>query len=118
MCNEIIQNNADYNSIDITKYFQEIRVLNKECFTMREINSSKRKKIIGAVVSSIVFSIWFIFLGLVILIFQVKEADKIPWIIFAFIEFIFLIPITGIFYNLVTRIKEINGGEEDEASKY
>lgn len=44
MCNEIIQNNTDYNSIDITKYFQEIRVLNKECFTMHDVRSSKKEK--------------------------------------------------------------------------
>lgn len=118
MCNEIIQNNASYNSIDITKYFQEIRILNKEGFTMCEIRTNKKKKILGAVISSCCFSIFFIFLASMILFFQLTESDKMPWIIFAFMEFIFLIPITGIFYNLIVRIKEINGGEEDEASKY
>lgn len=50
--------------------------------------------------------------------FQLTESTKIPWIFFALLEFILLIPLTGIGYNLIVRIKEINGGEEDEASKY
>lgn len=118
MCQEIIASNADYNSIDITKYFQEIRILNKECFTMRDLKTAKKKRIVGAIISSLVFSIFFIFMGGMMLFFQITETDKIPWIIFAIFEFIFLIPTTGIFYNLIVRIKEINGGEEDEASKY
>ena len=41
-----------------------------------------------------------------------------PWILYIFIMVIFIFPIVGIVYNLIVRIKEINGGEEDEASKY
>lgn len=41
-----------------------------------------------------------------------------PWIIYSFIIFILIIPVISIVYNLVIRIKEIKGGEEDEASKY
>lgn len=118
MCNEIVQNDAQYDSIDITKYFQKIRVINKEGFTMHEKENFKKRRIIGAIISSLVFSIFFIFLASMILFFQLTKEEQIPWIIFAFLEFIFLLPITGIFYNLIVRIKEINGGEEDEASKY
>ena len=39
-------------------------------------------------------------------------------LVFIFIMVIFIFPIVGIVYNLIVRIKEINGGEEDEASKY
>ena len=41
-----------------------------------------------------------------------------PWILFIFIMFIFIVPVIGIIYNLIIRIKEIMKGEEDEASKY
>ena len=39
-------------------------------------------------------------------------------LVFIFIMVIFIFPIVGLVYNLIVRIKEINGGEEDEASKY
>ena len=41
-----------------------------------------------------------------------------PWMLYWFMVLLFGVPIIGIIYNLVGRIKEINGGEEDEASKY
>ena len=49
---------------------------------------------------------------------QMTEMEKIPWPLFWFLVVLFLFPIIGIIYNLFRRIKEINGGEEDEASKY
>lgn len=118
MCKEIIDLNLEYNSIDITKYFQEIRKLNKECFTMHDDKSLKNNKKVGAIVSSIIFCLMFLFLGCMILYFQLTDEETIPWILFVILEFILFIPIIGIIYNLIVRIKEINGGEEDEASKY
>ena len=49
---------------------------------------------------------------------EITEAEKIPWIIYFFLIGIFGIPVICIIINLVSRLKEINGGEEDEASKY
>jgi len=118
MCMEIEESNDTFSNIDITKYFQSMNTLNKEGFTMRDVRTSKRKKITGAVLSSLIFGSFFIFLVSIITYFQVTEADKIPWLVYAFLMFLFGFPIVGIIVNLVNRIKEINGGEEDEASKY
>lgn len=118
MCLEIVKNNDSIDSIDIDKYFLGMNVLNKEGFTMRDVRSNHPKKIRGAVLSSIIFSFFFIFMIVIFSYFQFTEADKMPWPIFFFMIFLFGIPVFGIFYNLVIRIKEIKGGEEDEASKY
>ena len=118
MCMEIEESNDTFSNIDITQYFQSMNTLNKEGFTMRDVRTSKRKKITGAVLSSLIFGSFFIFLVSIITYFQVTEADKIPWLVYAFLMFLFGFPIVGIIVNLVNRIKEINGGEEDEASKY
>lgn len=118
ICFEISKLNESIDDIDINKYLEEINILNKEGFTMREIKTSKTKKIMGAIFSSFIFSLFFIFLTAIITYFQITEDEKMPWLIFAFMMFMFLIPIIGTFYNLFIRIKEINGGEEDEASKY
>lgn len=118
MCLEISRSKDTFTSVDIDKYFMEMNILNKEGFTMRNVQVNKKKKIWGAVISSLIFSIFFIFLVSIISYFQFTETDKIPWIIYIFLMMIFMIPIVGIIYNLIARIKEINGGEEDEASKY
>ncbi len=118
MCKEIYDSKSTFENIDITKYFESINTLNKEGFTMRNVKTNKRRKIRGAIISSLIFSIFFIFLIATISYFQFTESDKIPWIIYLILMTILLIPIIGIVYNLIIRIKEINGGEEDEASKY
>ena len=86
---------------------------------MKELpKNNKKKKIVSAVTSSLVFSAFFLFIGGIITYFQITEAEKMPWILFIFIMFIFIVPVIGIIYNLIIRIKEIMKGEEDEASKY
>ncbi len=118
MCLEIIKSKQTYQDIDITKYFQEVNVLNKGGFTMRDVTTSKSKKKLGAILSSSIFGIFFVFLAFIITYFQMTEAEKMPWFLYIFFMVILLFPLSGIIYNLVVRIKEINGGEEDEASKY
>ncbi|MCI8574868.1 MAG: MerR family transcriptional regulator [Bacilli bacterium] len=118
MCFEI-QNKADtFDSFDVQNYFLNMNTLNKEGFTLRNVHTNKAKKIRGAIISSFVFSSFFLFLIGVISWFQFMESDQIPWIIYLFFVLLFGFPVIGMIYNLVVRIREINGGEEDEASKY
>ena len=114
MCLEIIKANDTYENIDITKYFQNINILNKEGFTMKEIKSNKKKKIFGAVLSSLIFGILFLIPTIVFIVMGYVDHSKI---LFLF-SLLFLIPFIAIIVNLIKRIEEINGGEEDEASKY
>ncbi len=115
MCLEIIEANETYEKIDITKYFQNINILNKEGFTMREIKSNKKKKIFGAVLSSLIFGLLFLIPAIIFIVMGYREySTKISYLF----ALIFIIPVIAIIVNLVKRIEEINGGEEDEASKY
>jgi len=118
MCEEILNNKDEYDFIDITKYFHNINILKKEGFTMKNINRSRKKKIIEAIISSAIFSLIFIFFIWLFTYLQMTEVEKIPWALYVFLILLFGLPIIGIVVNLITRIKEINGGEEDEASKY
>ena len=118
LCEEIIDAKIEFNEIKIDKYFQNVRVLNKEGFTMQNTKSNKKKQILGAVLSSLIFNAIFIIILVVLCYFQFTLDENCPWLIFILIVFIFGLLIFGIFYNLIVRIKEILGGEEDEASKY
>ena len=105
MCLEISKSNDSFDTIDITKYFEQINILNKEGFTMRNVKSNKTKKIWGAVFSSFIFTVFFVFLVSIISYFQFTEVDKMPWVLYIFLMAIFVIPIVGIAYNLIIRIK-------------
>ena len=118
MCIEIMNSKTTYNNIEITKYFETINTLNKEGFTMRDLKTNKKKKIRGAIISSLIFSSFFLVLISGISYFQFISKDQIPWLVYLIIILLFGVPLYGIIYNLILRIKEINGGEEDEASKY
>ena len=85
---------------------------------MNENPSNHTQKIIGATLSSIGFSLFYIFVAGLITYFQFTEEEKIPWLFFIIIILFFIIPIIAIIINLIARIKEIKKGEEDEASKY
>lgn len=118
MCASISTSNDTYETIEIEEYFKTMNVLNKEGFTMRNTKTSKTKKIVGAVISSFLFGMFFLFLIGIITYFQCTEPKNMPWLIYAFLILILGTPLLGIIVNLISRIKEINGGEEDEASKY
>lgn len=118
MCVSISASNDTYETIEIEEYFKTMNVLNKEGFTMRDTKTSKTKKIIGAVISSVLFGSVFLFIIGIITYFQCTEPKNMPWFIYGFIILVLGVPLLGIIVNLVSRIKEINGGEEDEASKY
>lgn len=118
MCNEISNTNNSYQSLNIDKYSKEINRLKKEGFIMNTTNKDHSKKIIGATLSSTIFITFFAFLISMITYFQLTESDKMPIIIYIFFIGVLIIPMISIIINLIARIKEIKGGEEDEASKY
>ncbi len=118
MCTSISTSNDTYKTIEIEEYFKTMNVLNKEGFTMRNTKTSKTKKIVGAVISSFLFGAFFLFLIGMISYFQFTEPKNMPWLIYLFIIAVLGVPLLGMVVNLISRIKEINGGEEDEASKY
>ena len=79
---------------------------------------NNKKKILGAVLSSLVYILFIaIYLGLIIY-FQITETDKMPAFIFVLLVIVLSVPIIGIISNLIMRINEIKSGEEEKSSKY
>ncbi len=118
LCNDIIHKKVDFETIDSTTYFQDMVILNKEGFTMRDVKTSKTKKILGAVLSSLIFGALFVALLVAITYIMFFTQSEMPLVAYLILVFVLGMPLVGIIVNLVARIKEINGGEEDEASKY
>lgn len=117
MCYDIVNSNLEFDNIDITKYSEEMNIINKRGVTLKDFKKKDHKKILGACLSSLIFSLFF--LAFIILFTVILFTDtEFPIILYIIIVSIFGFPVLGIIINLIKRIKEIRGGEENEASKY
>lgn len=77
---------------------------------------NRQKKRFGSLVSAvIVIAFMAAWMGLLI---WIKIQDAMPNVIFYIMISVYILAIIGIIIALVQRLSEINGGEEDEASKY
>jgi len=117
MCSEIIDKKLEYDDMDIDKYFLEMNVLNKKGFTLKDEKKKDQKKILGACLSSLISSLFFIAMIALFTWVYVTEED-FPLLFYLFLIIIMIFPLLGIVVNLIKRIKEIKGGEENVASKY
>ncbi len=78
----------------------------------------EKKKIWGAILSGGAFILYLSFFLYLIFFFEVDSTEKLPVGLFIFLIIILSIPLIGIVASLVSRIREIKGGEEEEAKKY
>ena len=79
---------------------------------------NNKKKILGAVLSSLVYTLFIAMYLTLIIYFQITETEKIPAFIFVLLVIVLSVPIIGIIINLIMRINEIKSGEEEKSSKY
>ena len=77
---------------------------------------NRQKKRFGSLVSAVIV-IAFMAAWMALLIW-IKIQDAMPNVIFYIMISVYILAIIGIIIALVQRLSEINGGEEDEASKY
>ncbi len=81
----------------------------------------QKQKIKHAIISLIISVIPYtlaLFFIITLLIYNQNKLDVITWILFLIVILRFVLIISGFITSFIIRIKEIKGGEEDEASKY
>ena len=118
MCQELADLDTDESELIIDDYLLKMNILNKEGFSMKKNNDVNNRKILGAISSGVFFSLFFVIMIGIITYFQFTLEDNIPLVIYFFLIVILSIPLVSVIINIIVRIKEIKGGEEDEASKY
>ncbi len=75
-----------------------------------------RRKTIGSIVAASVFALFIV--ALIALFLWLNSVEGAPAGIFIFYIGIFALVLIGVIVALCLRLKEIRGGEEDEAGKY
>ncbi len=117
-CEQMAQAGNTLDTLSPDVWLEQIEQCEKEGMTFMDVKKTDihRKKTLGAVGAAVVMIIFF---GLMIgLVMWANTVDPAPAGIIWFTVGIFDIIIIGIVVAVIGRMKEIKGGEEDEASKY
>ena len=105
-------------SLNAEDCLEEIEQMEKEGAKFMNVNKTDvhKKKRTGAIVSAAVMTV--LMLVTIIIVFWANAQDPIPLGLLLLIAGIPAVIIAGTLIALAGRMKEIEGGEEDEASKY
>lgn len=117
ICGRLKDEVNNLTDLNASGYLEEMERLKKGGAHFMNIQKYDVKKTrTGAIIAAIVFIA--IMIGLVAAVIWGQITEPIPIGLFIFIEAIPLAVIIGVIIALVQRIKELKGGEYDEARKY
>ncbi len=116
MCEKINEEEDSFESLKVEQYLEEMSVLEEGGTQFMDVKKRDQKKKYGPLIATAVV---IVFMGVVIALQiwgEIVEPMPIPlFLIFLAIPFVVIV---GTVMALIQRLKEIEGGEENEASKY
>ena len=118
MCERLILEHRSLESLNAEDCLEEIEQMEKEGAKFMNVNKTDvhKKKRTGAIVGAAVMTV--LMLVTIIIVFWANAQDPIPLGLLLLIAGIPAVIIAGTLIALAGRMKEIEGGEDDEASKY
>ena len=118
MCERLILEHRSLESLNAEDCLEEIEQMEKEGAKFMNVNKTDvhKKKRTGAIVGAAVMTV--LMLVTIIIVFWANAQDPIPLGLLLLIAGIPAVIIAGTLIALAGRMKEIEGGEEDEASNY
>ena len=118
MCERLILEHRSLESLNAEECLEEIEQMEKEGVKFMNVNKTDvhKKKRMGAIIGAAVMTV--LMLIVIVIMFWANAQDPIPLGMLLFIAGIPAVIIAGTLIALAGRMKEIEGGEEDEASKY
>lgn len=117
-CEELLNADLSLETLDATQCLEQMERLEKEGTNFMDVRKTDvhKKKIMGAALGG---GIMVIFMAAMIgIIIWGCMEDPVPIGFMVFMTGIPAAVIIGVIAALIGRVKEIKGGEEDEASKY
>ena len=118
MCERLILEHRSLESLNAEDCLEEIEQMEKEGAKFMNVNKTDvhKKKRTGAIVGAAVMTV--LMLVTIIIVFWANAQDPIPLGLLLLIAGIPAVIIAGTLIALAGRMKEIEGGEEDEASTF
>ena len=118
MCERLILEHRSLETLNAEDCLEEIEQMEKKGAKFMNVNKTDvhKKRRNGAIIGAAVMIL--LMLVTIVIIFWANTVDPVPLGILLFITAIPVVIIVGTIIALAGRMKEIEGGEEDEASKY
>ena len=118
ICERLILEHRSLDNLNAEDCLEEMEQMEKEGAKFMNVNKTDvhKKKRTGAIVGAAVMTV--LMLVTIIIVFWANAQDPIPLGLLLLIAGIPAVIIAGTLIALAGRMKEIEGGEEDEASKY
>ncbi|MGN8888529.1 MerR family transcriptional regulator [Blautia sp. HCP28S3_G10] len=118
ICERLILEHRSLETLNAEECLEEMEQMEKEGAKFMNVNKTdvRRKKRTGAIVGAIVMVALMVFT--IVLMLWGNSQDPIPLGLLLLLIAIPVVIIIGTLAALAGRMKEIEGGEEDEASKY
>ena len=118
ICERLILEHRSLDNLNAEDCLEEMEQMEKEGAKFMNVNRTDvhRKKRTGAIVGAVVMTVLMVFT--MVMMLWGNSQDPIPLGMFLLLLAIPLVIIIGTLAALAGRMKEIEGGEEDEASKY
>ncbi|MDD6637916.1 MAG: MerR family transcriptional regulator [Lachnospiraceae bacterium] len=115
---QIIASHVTLQNLDTENYLNQVESMEKEGKSFMDVEKTdrRRKKLMGAIIPGIVMIL--ILAASIAAIAWMNTIEKIPVIVNIILLGLPAIVIICIVAAIIGRMKEIKGGEEDEASKY
>lgn len=117
MCEKLSKEERTLSGLEADRYLEQLNEMEKEGVRFMKISKadvSKKKR--GAQISAIVMIVLIVLWDLFIFITGIYA--QIPWPVTLLMTLPITVIIIGILLALRERMKEIDGGEEDEAANY
>ena len=119
-CHRLLSENVELNALQTQDLLTEMEDLEKggtKFMDIRKEDRRQRKK--GALIGAVI-AIFFmaVFLGILLWAYFIDPAQAPPLVIILLLAAMPVLGIIGTLAALIERLKEIKGGELDEASKY
>lgn len=115
-CQTLEESGETLSTLDVAQWERHIEALEKGGTKFMNVSQDKRKKKTGPIVAA---AVWIAFFAAILaLLVWGYTLDPFPWPIIALLAVIMTALIVGVVLALRERMKEIDGGEEDEALKY
>ena len=118
MCERLIAEHQSLDTLNAENCLEEIEQMEKEGARFMDVKKTdvRKKRKTGAIIGA---AVMILLMGITIIIMLwANTEDPIPIGLLVFLIAIPIVIIVGTLAALAGRMKEIEGGEEDEASKY
>lgn len=117
MCEKLSQEEKTLSGLEADRYLEQLNEMEKEGvrfmkISKADVSKKKRGAQISATVMIVLIVLWDLF------IFITGVYSQIPWPVTLLMTLPITMIIIGILLALRERMKEIDGGEEDEAANY